>query len=321
MEEEQEPNDQQSLSGQSSEMEYLSARVGTEGFSSKNGDVSKRIEKIDVSGIGDVSKRIDRTYMSDVNDVSKRIDKTVFSGINDVSKRIDKTYISGIDVASKRVDKTYISGIDVVSKRIDKTYMSGIDVASKRVDKTYDASAINDVSKRIDKTVFSGLNDISRRIDRLSDNNNLMSPNKNPSLNKSKRIVQISDCTDIHIRSNSGAESGGTEMDRVAAPADKSYSDCTEICKRINVSEDNGQDFSMKMIIDDMQDLTIGGEDMQNDEEFINTKFNELATPKFSSKLKNLKLFRDDSQEFKEFGDDTQIQSSKHQENDEGQPS
>lgn len=57
----------------------------------------------------------------------------------------------------------------------------------------------------------------------------------------------------------------------MVAPPDKSYSDCTEICKRINVSEDNGQDFSMKMIIDDMQDLTIGGEDMQNDEEFINT--------------------------------------------------
>lgn len=103
MEEEQEPNDQQSLSGQSSEMEYLSARVGTEGFSSKNDD--------------DVSKRIDRTYMSGSNDVSERLDKTVFSGgINDVSKRIDNTVFSGInDATSKRIDKTYISDIDVVS--------------------------------------------------------------------------------------------------------------------------------------------------------------------------------------------------------------
>ena len=60
MEEERGSNDQRSQSNISSENEYLSARVGTDDFGSKNDDISKRFDKISVSGLDDVSRRIDR---------------------------------------------------------------------------------------------------------------------------------------------------------------------------------------------------------------------------------------------------------------------
>ena len=155
----------------------MSARVGTDGFSSRNEEISKRIDNITVSGTEDVSKRIDKTYISGINDVSKRIDKTYISGFNDVSKRIENISVSGID--------------DVVSKRVDQ----------------------------------------------LTDNNH-----NNTTQNISKRIVQISDCTDIFIRSNSGPASDSTEMNKVVA-AEKTESDYTEICKRIDAADCTGQSF------------------------------------------------------------------------------
>jgi len=108
-----------------------------------------------------------------------------------------------------------------VSKRIDIISVSGIEDFSKRI-----AGGTQNSISRID--------DVSRRFDRLTDYNN-----NNTSHNISKRIVQISDCTDIYLHSQSGAESNGTEMGKVAS-ANKSQSSCTEICKRIDASDCTG---------------------------------------------------------------------------------